>query len=179
MIIVRWLFLSVCVVALTGSCSSPKPTDSPATPASTDHQLAQAGSATVVANAALGTVTFKLGSGDLVVQVEVVKSPHAIQQGLMYRQFMAPEQGMLFLMGETKEHTFWMHNTLIPLDMMFITKDFKIAGVVASATPQTDEIRTVGQESLYVLEVNGGWSKAHGVVAGTTVEFAGIDAAAR
>lgn len=179
MIILRCLFSTAFVWALLSSCSSSKPTDSPATPGSNERQLAQAGSATSVANAALGTVTFKLGTGDKVVQVEVVKSPQAITQGLMYRQYMPPEQGMLFLMGETKEHTFWMHNTLIPLDMMFITKDFVIAGIVDSATPQTDDIRTVGQESLYVLEVNGGWSKAHGVVAGTNVEFAGIDAAAR
>ena len=175
----RSLVLPVCTWMLLSSCSSSKPTDSPVTPASTEHQLAQAGSATSLANAPGGTVTFKLGELRKVVKVEVVGSPHAIQQGLMYRQYMPPDQGMLFLMGETKEHTFWMHNTLIPLDMMFITKDFEIAGIVENATPQTDDIRTVGKESFYVLEVNGGWSKTNGVVAGTKVEFAGIEAAVR
>ncbi|MBP9084951.1 MAG: DUF192 domain-containing protein, partial [Kofleriaceae bacterium] len=169
MIIARWLFLTGCGWALVCGCSSAKSTDSPAKPASNEHQLAQAGSAALVANAALATATFKLATGDKVVKVEVVKSPRAITQGLMYRQYMPPDHGMLFLMGETKEHTFWMHNTLIALDMMFITKDFEIAGIVENATPQTDEIRTVGKTSLYVLEVNGGWSKANGVTAGTKV----------
>lgn len=175
----RWLFLPVCCWALASGCSSTKPTDSPVTPASSEHQAAQAGSATSVAYAATASATFKLATGDKVVRLEVVKSPQAITQGLMYRQYMPPQQGMLFLMGETKEHTFWMHNTLLPLDMMFITKDFVIAGIVENATPQTDDICTVGKESLYVLEVNGGWSKANGVTAGTHVAFAGVDAAAR
>ena len=116
--------------------------------------------------------------GDVVVAAEVVASPATIQRGLMYRTHLPPDEGMLFLMGYEDDHVFWMHNTMIPLDMIFIGKDLKIAGVVASATPRTDDHRSVGHSSLYVLEVNGGWAAAHGVGAGAAVRFEGVDAAA-
>jgi uncharacterized membrane protein (UPF0127 family) len=65
-----------------------------------------------------------------------------------------------------------MRNTLIPLDMIFIAKDMTIAGVVENAEPLTEEpLRHVGKPSLYVLEVNGGWTKQNGVVAGAKVRF--------
>ena len=52
-----------------------------------------------------------------------------------------------------------MHNTLIPLDMIFIRKSMTIAGIVENAEPKTETLRTVGEPSLYVLEVNGGWTQ--------------------
>ena len=116
--------------------------------------------------------------GAITVDVEVVATPAKIEKGLMYRQYLAPDAGMLFLMGKEKDWTFWMHNTLIPLDMIFIGKDMKVAGVVANATPRTDDHRSVGAASLYVLEVNGGWAAAHGIAAGASVKWDGVDAAA-
>ncbi len=117
-------------------------------------------------------------SGDVVVAAEVVSSPATIQRGLMYRTHLPPDDGMLFLMGFEDDHVFWMHNTLIPLDLIFIGKDLKVAGVVANAEPRTDTHRSTGARSLYVLEVNGGWAAAHAIAAGTVVRFDGVDAAA-
>ena len=62
---------------------------------------------------------------------------------------------------------------------MFITKDLKVAGVLENMQPLDDTSRGVGRPSLYVLEVNAGWAKAHGVAAGTTVAFEGVEAAAQ
>src|SRR2546423_10216633 len=115
------------------------------------------------------TIHLAGASGDVAVAAEVVSSPATVERGLMYRTHLPPDEGMLFLMGEESDHVFWMHNTLIPLDMIFIGKDLKIAGVVANATPRTDDRRSVGKPSLYVLEVNGGWAAAHGVGAGAAV----------
>lgn len=109
--------------------------------------------------------------GEITVDVEVVSTPAKIEKGLMYRQYLAPDSGMLFLMGHEKDWTFWMHNTLIPLDMIFITKDMKVAGIVQNAEPKTDTMRTVGATSLYVLEVNGGYTASKGVIAGAKVRF--------
>jgi uncharacterized membrane protein (UPF0127 family) len=81
---------------------------------------------------------------------------------------------MLFVMGEERVHTFWMKNTFIALDMIFITKDLKVAGVSADAVPQTEDLRYVDAVSSYVLEVNAGWAKAHGVDAGAAVTFENI-----
>jgi uncharacterized protein len=110
-------------------------------------------------------------AGDVTVDVEVVSTEAKIERGLMYRQHMPPDDGMLFLLGETKDWKFWMRNTLIPLDMIFIRPDLTIAGIVQNAEPKTDTLRTVGEPSAYVLEVNGGWTAAHGVKKDTKVRF--------
>ena len=110
-------------------------------------------------------------SGDVTVNVEVVSTEAKIERGLMYREHMPPDDGMLFLLGENKEWKFWMHNTLIPLDMIFIRSDMTIAGVVENAEPKTDTLREVHEPSLYVLEVNAGWAAAHGVKRDGKVRF--------
>jgi uncharacterized protein len=112
--------------------------------------------------------------GDAAVDVEVVATEAKIEKGLMFRQNLPPEQGMLFMLGIEKDWTFWMRNTLIPLDMIFIRKDLTVAGVVENAEPKTDILRQVGEKSLYVLEVNGGWTRAHGVVKDAKVRFENV-----
>lgn len=112
--------------------------------------------------------------GDITVTVELADTDEKITRGLMYRRYLAPDEGMLFLMGEEKVQTFWMRNTLIPLDMIFITKDMVVAGVVAQAEPRTDTLRSVDKPSSYVLEVNGGWAAAHDIREGTQVRFDGV-----
>jgi uncharacterized protein len=121
-------------------------------------------------------VAFAAAQGEVVVEVEVVSTPAKISNGLMFREHLAPEAGMLFLMGSESDWAFYMRNTLIPLDMIFITRDLVVAGVVANATPRTEEHRKVGRPSTYVLEVNGGWAAAHQVAAGTKVRFEGVKA---
>ena len=108
-----------------------------------------------------------------------VESPGLVQKGLMYRKYMAPDAGMLFLMGDDDDHHFWMKNTLIPLDIMFITADLQVAGSLENMQPHDTNSKGVGKPSRYVLEVNGGYAKAHGIAAGTRVRFEGVEAAAR
>lgn len=129
--------------------------------------------------AALAKVHLESASGTRTVAVEVVRSPGLVQKGLMYRKYLAPEAGMLFLMGDDDDHHFWMKNTLIPLDIMFITADLQVAGILENMQPHDTNSKGVGKPSRYVLEVNGGYAKAHGIAAGTTVRFEGVEAAAR
>lgn len=117
------------------------------------------------------TVTFATPQGDVAVQAEVVSTPAKIQKGLMYREHLALDAGMLFLMGRDEDWAFYMRNTLIPLDMIFITRDMTVAGVAANAIPRDETNLKVGKPSRYVLEVNGGWAAAHHVAAGTKVRF--------
>jgi uncharacterized protein len=112
--------------------------------------------------------------GEVPVRVEVVATPPTIQRGLMFRQHLPLDAGMLFLMEDERDHTFYMRNTLIPLDMIFIARDLTIAGIVENAEPKTETLRSVGKPSLYVLEVNGGWTRSHQVVAGAKVRFDGV-----
>ena len=116
-------------------------------------------------------VAMSTPNGEASVDVEVVATEPKIERGLMFRQHLPPDEGMLFLMTVEKDWTFWMRNTLIPLDMIFIRSDMTIAGVVENAEPKTDTLRSVGEISRYVLEVNGGWTRAHGVVKNAKVRF--------
>ena len=113
-------------------------------------------------------------SGEVAVNVEVVSTEAKIERGLMYREHLPLDAGMLFMMGFEKEWSFWMRNTLIPLDMLFITKDMHVAGIVENAEPKTETLRKVGVPSFYVLEVNGGWTRKNNVVAGATVRFENV-----
>jgi uncharacterized membrane protein (UPF0127 family) len=81
---------------------------------------------------------------------------------------------MLFLMKEEKNWPFWMRNTLISLDMIFIARDMTIAGIIENAEPRSETLREVGRPSLYVLEVNGGFCAAHKVAQGAKVQFDGV-----
>lgn len=105
------------------------------------------------------------------VDVEVATTEAARNRGMMWRTELAPGKGMLFVFAEEKEHAFWMQNTLIPLDMVFVTAGKKVAGIVENAEPQTLRSRTVHQPSTYVLEVPGGWTAKKGIVAGSSVEL--------
>lgn len=115
------------------------------------------------------------GAEPVVVDVEVARTSAETQRGLMYRRQMAPNAGMIFLFSRSRHLTFWMHNTYIPLDMIFITSDMRVLGVVENATPETDDPREVPGEGQFVLEVNAGFAREHGITAGTVVRFEGID----
>jgi len=108
------------------------------------------------------------------VRVELARSPAELERGLMWRKELPADQGMLFVFKESSEHAFWMKNTLIPLDLIFIGEDLRVLGVVADALPLTTDARTIGVPSRYVLEVNAGYSAAHGVARGDLVRLEGL-----
>ena len=123
---------------------------------------------------AMPKVYLSTPQGEIAVSVEVVATEATIERGLMFRQHVPPDQGMLFLMNQERPWSFWMRNTLIPLDMLFIAKNMTVAGIVENAEPKTETLREVKASSLYVLEVNGGYCAAHKVSAGATVRFEGV-----
>jgi hypothetical protein len=114
------------------------------------------------------------GGNDVRVHVEVVSTPEQRARGLMYRKELAADAGMLFLFPEEEVLRFWMKNTLIPLDMIFIDASRRVVGVVANAKPLSTRGVGVEAPSKYVLEVNGGFAAKHGIAAGATIEFVGV-----
>lgn len=108
------------------------------------------------------------------VTVEIARTEEERARGLMFRTALAPDAGMLFIFETTAVQGFWMLNTYIPLDMIFLDEEGRIVGIVESATPRSTEIRAVDVPSRYVLEVNGGWSAAHGVASGDRVRFENV-----
>jgi uncharacterized protein len=114
------------------------------------------------------------GGGELTFQVEVADTPAKRELGLQYRRDLAVDRGMIFLFPTESEHSFWMKNTPIPLDMIFISKDRKIVGIVEQAVPFSTDSRSVPGASQFVLEINGGLSKNNGIKTGDTVRFRGL-----
>jgi uncharacterized membrane protein (UPF0127 family) len=114
------------------------------------------------------------GHDPVSVRVEVASSEEQRRKGLMFRTHMDDDAGMVFLFEHPEPLTFWMHNTYIPLDMIFIEPSMHVLGVVENAEPQTDSSRSVSGESQYVLEVNAGFSRRNGVNKGTLVRFEGV-----
>jgi len=134
----------------------------------------QPASPAATAPATTSTVSIDTGEQKLVFHVELAIAPAEFQRGLMYRTQLAPDAGMLFVSKYPQAHTFWMKNTLIPLDMIFIGADRRIVGIVENAEPQTLTSRSVPGLSQYVLEIGGGVSARMGIRAGQTVVFQGV-----
>ena len=108
--------------------------------------------------------------------VELAVNDAERQKGLMYREHLDDDAGMLFLFEHQHALSFWMKNTHIPLDMLFIDEAGSIAGVVEEAEPLTLSARKVDAPSRYVLEVNGGTCRRRGISAGQHVHFEGVPA---
>lgn len=116
-------------------------------------------------------------NGDHAFAVEVVDTPETRAQGLMYRQELADDAGMLFDFREERPVSFWMRNTYIPLDMLFIEADGTILNIHVNARPhETTSIPSDGPVQ-FVLEIPGGRSDELGIAAGDTVEHPRITAA--
>mgnify|MGYP001628044533 CR=1 FL=1 len=108
------------------------------------------------------------------VRVEVADTPAARQRGLMFRRHMPRDAGMLFVFPHAEPQSFWMRNTFIALDILFIGADRRVVGISEDATPLTDDARAVDAPARYVLEVHAGFARAHGITTGTPVRFTGL-----
>ena len=121
-------------------------------------------------SAALKPPSFKkILVGKTPLRVEVADTPEKQERGLMFRQSMPDNEGMLFVFKEPHEMGFWMRNTLIPLDIAFVGSDAIILNI-HQAKPLDDSInyRSAGA-AKYVIETNQGWFARHGIRPGDKV----------
>ncbi|MEW5741066.1 MAG: DUF192 domain-containing protein [Myxococcota bacterium] len=165
------LLLALVLSACRSEGGSPPPQDKPKPkPVVTDvtaqdYEMPPLPKARVILTDAYG--------GKHVVDTEVAATANARTRGLMWRTSLPEGTGMLFLFPHQYGLTFWMKNTLIPLDMIFIDESFTIVGIVERAEPKSLQSRGPGAPSKYVLEVPGGWSEKIGLKAGLKVELQG------
>jgi len=107
-------------------------------------------------------------------RVEVVEDEKDLQQGLMKRQSLADTAGMLFIFKTNRRHSFWMKNTVIPLDMIWIDYAREVVHIQEKVLPcKSDPCPTYrsNQKALYVLEINAGAVQKFGIVKGEQVAF--------
>lgn len=116
----------------------------------------------------------RLNAGIHNIQAEVAQTPDERATGLMFRRTMPANDGMLFAFEEAGTQCFWMKNTLLPLDMIFIGGDRRIVGVVSNAEPLTLTARGVEEPSQYVLEIGGGLAARLGIQAGQPIDLVGV-----
>ena len=115
---------------------------------------------------ALEPLTIETGAGVHTVMVEVAVTAEERGVGLMHRSALAPDRGMLFDFGETRQVTMWMKNTLIPLDMFFAESDGLIVTIAERTTPLSEKRIPSGQPVRFVLEMAGGSAERLGVAPG-------------
>jgi uncharacterized protein len=111
-------------------------------------------------------------------RVEVARTPREQEQGLMFRKSLDPDGGMLFPMTPPRTASFWMKNTLIPLDMIFIRTDGAIAFIAANTVPYSREPVSAGVPVAAVLELRGGRAGELGLREGDRVSWGRCVAAA-
>ena len=104
------------------------------------------------------------------VSLEYADTIELRSQGLMYRESMCTDCGMLFYYGQSKQGSMWMRNTLIPLDVAFIRKDGVITDIKAMQ-PHDENITKSSEQVLYAWEMNQGWFKSNGIAVGDTVSI--------
>jgi uncharacterized membrane protein (UPF0127 family) len=117
---------------------------------------------------------------NITLLVELATTQEQIRQGLMYREHLGENEGMLFDMGFSSRHSFWMYNTLIPLDAIFLDEQMRIVDMqtmvpCGSSNPSLCPSYTSKALARYVLEVNSGFAKRHGLKVGDKARLISAD----
>ncbi len=111
-------------------------------------------------------------SGRTAITVEIADSPAEWQEGLMHRSVLPEGKGMLFIFPDEGQRSFWMKNTLIPLDMIFVSANYTIIDINKNAQPCSvcDSYRSSGR-AKYVIEVNANFTSEHNISIGDTIKI--------
>ena len=106
--------------------------------------------------------------------VELANTPEEHSRGLMFRRSLKPDAGMLFIFSDDEPRTFWMKNTFIPLDLVFINSKLEVAGIHYNAKPQDETTILSEQPVKYVLEINAGSADQCKIKIGSKMKFKNI-----
>ena len=126
-----------------------------------------------VANPTLRSVPLTLTAGGkrLHYTVEVAATPLEQNRGLMFRTHMARNHGMIFPFVPPRTASFWMENTVLPLDLIFIAPDQRVLTIAANATPYSRDLIESGGVVAAVLELNAGAAATIGLKPGDRVDY--------
>lgn len=125
------------------------------------------------ASVSLVPVHIRSGKAVHIFRVELARTPAEQARGLMYRTELGADAGMLFLFRPPQRASFWMKNTYIPLDMLFIRSNGSIARIAANTAPLSLEPVDAGETVVAVLEIAGGRAAAAGIREGDHVSWPG------
>lgn len=121
-----------------------------------------------------GELQFLAAEKDSVIQaidIEIADTPDTRTQGLMWRRTMEEKQGMLFIMEENEPQSFWMLNTYLSLDIIYVNEDQEIVSIQANTTPQSTQSVPSGAPAKYVVEVIAGFCERFGLEVGDRIRW--------
>lgn len=119
-----------------------------------------------------GEVRFWRGQNEIVkIDVEIAATESERAQGLMYRPSMPDSVGMLFIFEWSAPQAFWMKNTIISLDIIYVDENKKIVSISKNAVPYSEESLPSAGNAQYVVEVVAGFTDKHGIMAGDRITF--------
>jgi uncharacterized membrane protein (UPF0127 family) len=121
-----------------------------------------------------GELSIKKAANDSIIKyidIEIADDEYQTQTGMMYRDSMKDTQGMLFVFPDAKYHTFYMKNTRISLDIIYIGADKKIVSIQKSAKPFDESSLPSNAPAQYVLEINAGLSDSWGLEVDDHIEY--------
>lgn len=105
------------------------------------------------------------------IAIEIAKDEYSREKGLMYRRSMDESQGMLFVFEDASPRYFWMKNTYISLDIIYVGADKHIVSIQKSAIPLSEESLPSNKDAMYVVEVNAGFVDKYGIKEGDGISF--------
>lgn len=111
------------------------------------------------------------GTQRATIRVEIAENEDDRTQGLMGRQTMAEDQGMLFIFPNEEYRSFWMANTPLPLDILFLDRDREIVTIQRNTVPYSEESVPSTGPAMYVVEVNAGYADRHALTEGDRVQW--------
>lgn len=164
----RWPLVTLCaVLGASAACCAPQAAE----PTPTATAESRAGDVHPVSGLEVIPLTINHDGREHRFRVEVARTDAEQAQGLMFRTEMGPDEGMLFPSEFPQPRSFWMKNTVIPLDLIFIGPDGLITNIIANATPYSlDPLRSAGPV-IAVLELNGGRAAELGITPGAHVAW--------
>jgi uncharacterized protein len=119
-----------------------------------------------------GEVTFLSGGKKIKkIDVEIAENEAEQAKGLMYRPYMPDSVGMLFIFQNVQPQSFWMKNTHIPLDIIYVDSNKKIVSIQKNTRPYSEESLPSYGDVQYVVEVNAGYTDLHGIKVGDSIQF--------
>lgn len=163
-----YILLAVFVLGGLGYLLLPYLNNRDSTPSSTDPGTGSAAPAFIKE----GEVTFFSGEKRISkIDVEIAENETERNRGLMYRPYIPDSVGMLFIFQESGPLGFWMKNTHIPLDIIYVDSGKKIVSIQKNARPYSEENLPSLGPAQYVVEVNAGYADRYGIKAGDAVQF--------
>ncbi len=153
------IFLVVLIIGLVAGCNRNK---------NNRNGNSAHGDSTSISEVESGLVVGRIKG--VKIYMEIAATPSKREKGLMYRDSLPPDHGMLFVFEKEQPLSFWMKNTKIPLSIAFLNRDFVIVDI-QDMEPFTETLHISARPAMYALEVNKGFFDRHGISVGDTLKF--------